>query len=132
MCWSGYARPFVEPAHSTIGCALGGNVWWMYRIDTWHSYIRAFLIPDDNMPDDKMKDKGVAYLLWCGCLLGACGLHRFLRVAIHLVAVVEEKLLGGGRWRGFLGPVLAQPERQPALQAGGVISFGEPGGHGAG
>ena len=23
-----------------------------------------------------MKDKTVAYLLWCGCLVGVCGLHR--------------------------------------------------------
>lgn len=23
-----------------------------------------------------MKDKTIAYLLWCGCLVGACGLHR--------------------------------------------------------
>jgi TM2 domain-containing membrane protein YozV len=23
-----------------------------------------------------MKDKTIAYLLWCGCLVGVCGLHR--------------------------------------------------------
>jgi hypothetical protein len=23
-----------------------------------------------------MKDKTIAYLLWCGCFVGACGLHR--------------------------------------------------------
>jgi len=24
-----------------------------------------------------MKDKTIAYLLWCGCFVGLCGLHRF-------------------------------------------------------
>lgn len=24
-----------------------------------------------------LKDKALAYILWCGCFLGLCGLHRF-------------------------------------------------------
>ena len=94
MCWSGCARPFVQPAHSTLGCVLGGTIWRMSRIDTWHLYIRAFLIPNDNM-----KDKGVAYLLWCGCLLGICGLHRLYigKIGTGILWLLTLGLLGFGQ-----------------------------------
>jgi hypothetical protein len=31
----------------------------------------------DGFDDDEPYSSGWAYLLWCACLLGACGIHRF-------------------------------------------------------
>jgi len=46
-----------------------------------------------------MKDKGVAYLLWCGGLIGVCGLHRFYigKIGTGILWLCTLGLLGFGQ-----------------------------------
>ena len=47
-----------------------------------------------------MKSKGTAYLLWCGCLIGFCGLHRFYigKVGTGLLWLFTLGLFGIGQF----------------------------------
>lgn len=46
-----------------------------------------------------MKNKGSAYLLWFGCLIGLCGLHRFYlgKVFTGIVWLLTLGLFGLGQ-----------------------------------
>ncbi|MGA7305865.1 MAG: NINE protein [Rhodothermales bacterium] len=46
-----------------------------------------------------MKEKGTAYILWAGCLLGVCGLHRFYigKIGTGLIWLFTLGLLGIGQ-----------------------------------
>ncbi|MBS0193616.1 MAG: NINE protein [Proteobacteria bacterium] len=46
-----------------------------------------------------MKEKSIAYLLWCGCFVGLCGLHRFYagRIGSGLLWLFTAGLLGIGQ-----------------------------------
>jgi len=46
-----------------------------------------------------MKDKGVAYMLWAGCIIGLCGLHRLYigKIGTGLLWLFTFGLFGFGQ-----------------------------------
>ncbi|NEQ37639.1 MAG: NINE protein [Okeania sp. SIO3I5] len=49
---------------------------------------------------NEARDTGMAYLLWCSCFLGVCGLHRFYsgKYATGIIWVFTAGLLGVGQF----------------------------------
>ena len=52
---------------------------------------------DATFPE--MKEKGIAYMLWAGCLMGACGLHRLYagKIGTGLLYLFTFGLFGVGQ-----------------------------------
>jgi len=78
-----------------------------------------------------MKDKTIAYLLWCGCFLGVCGLHRIYngKYGTGFLWLFTFGLVGVGQFIDLftIPSMVDNVNNQALIQAAGVAALGAGG-----